>query len=55
MNGLFEQLGHVRRGKLLLSLSEPQREDIHRRHMEQQYWHFSHKYGAMDIEEKKSG
>lgn len=53
MNGLFEQLGHVRRGRLLLSLSKPQREAMRRRNMEQQSWHFSHKYGVVDFAEKK--
>lgn len=36
-----------------LALPEGQRESMRRRHMEQQYWHFSHKYGVADFADKK--
>lgn len=36
-----------------LALPEAQRESMRRRHMEQQYWHFSHKYGVVDFAEKR--
>ncbi len=32
-----------------LALPEAQRESMRRRHMEQQHWHFSHKYGVVDF------
>lgn len=36
-----------------LALPEAQRASMRRRHLEQQLWHFSHKYGVMDFAEKK--
>ena len=38
---------------LYQGISEEQREAACRRHMEQQYWHFSHKYGVVDFSEHK--